>query len=209
MADLIKIGPSSVPAAYEPPAQNIWVDQYLDENQSEITRYLRILVRRRWLICGLVLVSAVISGYITFTTKPLYKSTAKIQIDPEASILPYQPIYSTLTENPLYLGTQTQVLKSQMLALRIVKRLNLVKDPAKAINMARFFTSNLEVAPVQGTQVVSITYTADDSEFAAQAVNALADEYIQSSLEVKQEATARAKDFLEEERAKVKEKLEI
>ncbi len=208
MSDLIKSGATSTPTEYKPPAQNVWVDQYLDESQSEISRYLRIIFKRKWLILGLVILSAAATAYRTFTTKPLYMSTVKIQIDPEESILPYRPTYSPLTENPLYLGTQTQVLKSQMLALRIVKRLDLVSDPAKANSVARWFAAGLQVAPVAGTQVVTVSYTSESPEFAAKAVNALADEYIESSLAIKQESTVRAKEYLEQERAKLKEKLD-
>ena len=38
---------------------------------------------------------------------------------------------TSVTADPLYLGTQAQVLESEMLARRIVTRLNLTSDPDK------------------------------------------------------------------------------
>jgi capsular exopolysaccharide synthesis family protein len=64
------------------------------------------------------------------------------------------------------------------------------------------------VTPVQGAQVLNVTYVSEDPVFAAKAVNTLADEYVDYSVEVRQVAAVKAKEFLEQELMKLRQKLE-
>ena len=155
---------------------------------------------------ALVVVAA--AGVWTYTTHRVYTSSVNLQIDPEQSVLPYKEMYDTATADPRYLGTQAQVLKSEALASRIVTRLNLASDSDSATRLARWFTGNLVVTPVEGTQVVRVTYRSEDPVFAAKAINTLADEYVNYGFETKREATATARDFLEKELVKQQQKLE-
>src|SRR5205085_758186 len=123
-------------------------------------------------------------------------------------VLPYQQIYAAVTENPRYLGTQAQVIKSQMLARRIVDALKLTSDPAKIDRVASGFVGSLDVSPVQDTQVVSVSYRSSDPVFAARAINLLADEYVKYSFDVKHDAETRARDFLQNEMVKLQRTLE-
>src|SRR5205085_1499952 len=58
------------------------------------------------------------------------------------------------------------------------------------------------------TQVVKVTYKSEDPEFAAKAVNVLADEYMNFGLETKRESIRQARDFLQEELTKLQQKLQ-
>ena len=207
MSDLIKHTPPPAPTVYEPQPQTIWVDGYLDEKQSEITRYLEVVWAGKWIIVGVTLVAALVAVWWTRNTPPTYQSSTRIQIESEQNVLPYQR-GTAETESPLYLGTQAQVLRSQVLGRRVVQRLNLVRNPATIDNVATGFLGGLEVSLIFNSQIVRVTYTAGDPRFAAEAVNTVADEYVKYSLEVRQESAERARDFLEVERRKLQEKLE-
>src|SRR6266550_3523237 len=113
MSELVR---RDVPAIYEPPPQTIWIDQYLDEKGSDLARYARILAKRKWLVVAMaLLVFAGVCAW-TFTTKRMYTSSVNLQIDPEQNVLPYKEMYDSVTEDPRYLLTQAQVLKSEALA---------------------------------------------------------------------------------------------
>ena len=103
----------------------------------------------------------------------------RLQIDPEQNVLPYREIYDSVTADPRYLGTQAQVLKSEVLARRIVTRLDPASDPDQTTRRARFFVTNLRVTPISDTQVVEVSYMAEDPVYAATAINTLADEYVE------------------------------
>lgn len=207
MANLVRpdFGGSSVMAAQP---EHVWVDAYLDEKQGEIRRYALIALKRKWLILAVALT---VFGGVAFYTSTLprsYTSSVNIQIDPEQSVLPYQEAYATVVADPRYLGTQVQVIKSEVLARRAVERLHLASDPEKLESAARWFAGNVAVAPVEGSQVVKLTYKADDPQFAAQAVNTLAEEYVKFGLKSKRASIGQARDFLQEELTKLQQKLQ-
>jgi capsular exopolysaccharide synthesis family protein len=208
MANLIRRDPVAVAENQAPRRENIWIDDYLDEKQTEIRRYLEIALKRKWLVLGVAAAVAGAVGLWTYTTPRSYSASVNIQIDPEQNVLPYKEAYAAVVPDPRYLGTQAQVLKSEVLARRAVERLKLTSDPSKVDGTARWFAGNVVVAPVEGTQVVKVTYQAEDPEFAATAVNILADEYVRFGLETKRSSIGEARDFLQEELTKLQQKLQ-
>jgi len=208
MADLTQRVAADLPAPAAPRAENIWIDQYLDERQGEITRLLQVIVKR-WLLVVAVSVAGVVAAAIwTYYTPRQYSSSVNIQIDPQETILPYKEMYAAVTPDPRYLGTQAEVIKSEALSRRTVMTLGLAKDPEEAARMARGFTFNIGVSPKEGTQIVKVSYRSEDPQFAARAVNALAEDYVKYSFEVKRESSEQARDFLQEELSKQRKKLE-
>jgi polysaccharide biosynthesis transport protein len=208
MSDLVRRDAPSAPAVYEPRPENIWIDQYLDEHQSELTRYAAILWKRKWLFLSVAVAVLLASGIWTLTTKQLYTSSVKLQLDPQQNVLPYREVANVITADPTYLATQAQVLKSQALAERIVTRMNLAAEPNGVTAAARGFAGRVVVTPVPSTQVMNVSYTSEDPVFAAKAVNILADEYVNYSVDIRQVAAGKAKEFLEQELTKLRYKLE-
>jgi len=208
MADLMKSQEAGLPAVSGPRPENIWIDQYLDDKQGEIGRLLRVLAERRWLVIGVAAAVVLAVGVKTFFAERIYTASVNIQIDPEETILPYKEMYAAVSPDPRYLGTQAQVLKSEALARRTVTNLGLASTPDKLPQAARQFAANVLVTPVDGAQVVRVTYRAPDPTFAATAANALADEYTKYGFESRHESTEQARQFLQEELAKQRKKLE-
>ena len=115
---------------YEPRPENIWIDEYLDEKQSEITRYVQIVFKRKWLVLSVVV--AFVAADVQPGHTPRCRNThrpSRFRSIPNRRVLPYKEIYESVTADPRYLGTQAQVLKSEVLARRIVTRLNLAPNP--------------------------------------------------------------------------------
>ncbi|RPJ62652.1 MAG: hypothetical protein EHM23_02710, partial [Acidobacteria bacterium] len=104
-----------------------------DDDSLDIRRYFQVLLKRKWLIGLVVGAVLLLVGLQSFTTTPLYRATARVQIDPEsASILPYQPLNESAERylsSEIYLQTQLEILQSRALARRVVDRLNLANDP--------------------------------------------------------------------------------
>ncbi|NIT14526.1 MAG: hypothetical protein GTN99_09885, partial [Candidatus Dadabacteria bacterium] len=53
------------------------------EDDINIKEYLDILLRRKWLILACLIISVVIATIKTFTTVPLYRASATIEIKPD------------------------------------------------------------------------------------------------------------------------------
>ncbi len=104
-----------------------------DDDSLDIRRYFQVLLKRRWLIAGVVAFVLLLVGLQSFTTTPLYRATAGIQINPEtANVLPYEEIYESAERylaSDMFLQTQLEILQSKALAQRVVDRLDLVNDP--------------------------------------------------------------------------------
>jgi succinoglycan biosynthesis transport protein ExoP len=64
------------------------------------------------------------------------------------------------------------------------------------------FQGRVQVVPVRSSRLVDVAFTSADPEFAARAVNVLAEEYVQQNLEFKLENTQKTLDWLTREVAK-------
>lgn len=67
----------------------------------------------------------------------------------------------------------------------------------------------LSIEPVRNSRLVKLMFTSESAELAAEVANRHIDEYVASSLDQRLEMTLRAKEFLEAELAKAKERVDI
>jgi len=97
-------GPQSELPAPRPAAlpQFPWAQQpgaQFHEEEEEgfaIQRYLDILLNRKWVVLAVAATVVLLTAVQVFTTTPLYRATATVQIDPEGqSVLPYEDIQLT------------------------------------------------------------------------------------------------------------------
>jgi polysaccharide biosynthesis transport protein len=189
----------------------------------------------------------VITGmmYQTYTTVPLYRAQARIQIDEEHTTAQtdFKEPSLVYTDPEPYYQTQYKILQGRDLALRAVKRLQLqtvpefngsgAKQPAltqaitdikaKVVGLFRgettvparragaplsenqqadAFLGRVQVAPVRGSRLVDVYFVSADQQFAARAVNVLAEEYVNQNLEFRLQNTDKTLDWLTEEVAK-------
>jgi len=153
------------------------------------------------------------------------------------NVLPNKELVELVQGGMDYYQTQYQLLKSRTLAERVVERLNLQQHPELATGpmmnpwerVQRFFgqtpaatidpsgiplspaaaafRSRIQVEPVPGSRLVNLHFRAYDPQVAASAVNALAQLYIEQSLELRfttsTEATGWLSDRLKEQQAKI------
>ena len=104
---------------------------YPEEEESlSLEHYLQVLMRRKWMLAAITITFVVLAALQVFTATPMYTAKARLQIDPESSrIVPFQEVAGSemaggwFMEN--YLWTQTENLKSQTMALRVVRKLDL------------------------------------------------------------------------------------
>src|SRR5688500_18020011 len=95
-----------------------------------LTRYARILARRKWLIIGSVLAALLIGLVATMLMTPLYTSTATVEISREAAnIVEVEGVEPESSSADMeFYQTQYGLLKSESLAARVAQDLRLVED---------------------------------------------------------------------------------
>src|SRR4030042_1635062 len=101
-----------------------------EEKEIHLRDYWRVIRKRQWMIVVLVLIAVVITAVKIFTTRPVYRGTATIQINIEtAQIIDFKEIFTVNTWAMDFYQTQYKILESRNLARRVVRSLNLSEHP--------------------------------------------------------------------------------
>jgi len=100
------------------------------EEQIDLRDYLRVLMKRRWIIMCIFFVVVLTVAVNTFTAVPIYRATARIQIERQQSNpfsnRPIMQYYGMAME---YYQTQCQIIASRAVAEKVVRRLDLQNSP--------------------------------------------------------------------------------
>lgn len=101
---------------------------YLPEEEEgfDIHRYIGVLLERKWLIVAVAATVVVLAAIQVFTTTPLYRATATVQIDPQGqNVLPYEEIQMSgagyLYQD--YMETEAEKMRSRAVRHRVARRL--------------------------------------------------------------------------------------
>jgi succinoglycan biosynthesis transport protein ExoP len=191
-----------------------------------LLEYWRIIYKHKWMI-ALVVAAAIAAGLVmTLLTPRVYTASTTIEIDREASnvvgsIADVQPA-DRLARDQEFFQTQYGLLKSWSLSQRVAQAEQLGQDPQfmKALGLRRpvkpgsddwvagYLEGGLGVYPVRDSRLVRITFDSPDPQLSARIANAYADNFIHRNLERRYEASSYARDFLEQQLAQLKTKLE-
>jgi len=193
-----------------------------------LLEYWRILYKHKWLIAAIVVVALAIGFVGTLLTPRVYTASTTIEIDREATnvvgLNDVQPI-DRLARDQEFFQTQYGLLKSWSLAQRVAQSENLGSDPEllKALGVRRhrvrpgagandwvvgFLEGGLGVYPVRDSRLVRLTFDSPEPALSARIANAFADNFIASNLQRRFDASSYARDFLEQQLAQLKAKLE-
>jgi succinoglycan biosynthesis transport protein ExoP len=196
----------------------------------DLHKVMAALRRNRWLIIGIVFGTVLLGLVATMLMTPRYIATASIQIDQEsARILESQDIQpvASYQDADRFLQTQVDVLKSRVMALRVLDSLNLRRnsefitrmggrlDP-KVTNDAtrrdqaliKLVEDNLTVELPRESRVVSISFRSPDAALAAKIANTYVTNYVAYNLERKYNSSSYARDFLSKQLALARARLE-
>lgn len=210
-----------------------WAEEPQEQPAFDLAVYWRLALKHRILILGCFLGALAIGAALTLLMTPIYTATATLQIDREsARVVTTEDV--TPRENMAmgeeFFQTQYGLLRSRSLAERVVESLGLassdqalasigVEPPARtgtaaaqaerrrAIALAAV-QDGLGVTPVRGSRLVAISFDNPDPVVAARIANAYAENFIQSNLDRKYESSSYAREFLEEQIAQTKGRLE-
>jgi len=188
--------------------------------------------RSRYLVGAIILACLAIGLVITFLSTPIYRATARIQIDLQAAkILEGDDVEpKMMQDSERFLQTQLDVVKSRGLAEQVAENLRLFRNtdfltkmnirpaeqPKGVYNLAQTRREQVLDAlqdhliiklPVESS-VVSVTFESPDRRLSAQVANGFADTYIVSNLQRKYDTSAYARRFLDGQLRQTRQRLE-
>jgi chain length determinant protein EpsF len=166
---------------------------------------LRILWARKWLFLTLFLVVAVAGAAYTLTRPKVYVANASMVVDARPD-----PLLGALAV-PANMATQVEIVRSDKVATRVVKILGVERSPEAVqqwreetqakIPLDRYFADllgrGLVIEPGRGSNVINLTFSAQDPAFAASAANAFVQAAIQVSIELQIDPARQSTPFVE------------
>src|SRR5208283_1148256 len=204
----------------------------LPAQESTLREYMRVLIKRKWtvilVIAGIFMAVAVASLRQT----PIYEAVGQIVVNKaDSNLITFKdstPVVDYYDQADL--DTEVRILQSDLMALQVIRQLNLDKRPefgghsdqrqanlvadplqsdSKHISaLLGSFRGNLHVTLIPSTRIMEIHYTSTDPQLAASVVNTLADTYIKQNFQTKFESTMQASDWLSKQLVDLQMKVE-
>ncbi|MGY4827979.1 chain length determinant protein EpsF [Sphaerotilaceae bacterium SBD11-9] len=186
-----------------------------------LTQLLRMVLARKWFVVASLIVCSAFGTVVTLFFLPKqFTADASMVLD-----LRPDPILGAMSPQlfaPAYLATQIEILKSERVATRVVRILNLDKNPAAVkqwrdatqgrIPIERFFAGAVQggliIEPSRGSNLITITFVSPDAAFAAAAANAFAQAYMEISVELRVEPARQSAGWLDEQTKTLRANLE-
>ena len=204
-------------------------DAYVDEPSRGLdVRFILANIRRKLGLIAAILALSLVAGVLYTMAQPsLYTAQTSVQINDQSERVLRQgeDLESTNSYDERFLKTQIDVLKSRGLAVRVAQKLKLFGNPGFAAAMGgeestglpaaidRDITigrlrGNLNVELPYDSRIVTIAFTSGDPALSAQIANAFASEFIQSNLQRKYDSSAYARQFVSNQLAETKQRVE-
>ncbi|HEY0111900.1 MAG TPA: polysaccharide biosynthesis tyrosine autokinase [Allosphingosinicella sp.] len=191
------------------------------DSRFDINEIWRIVAKWWWLITAIAVACLLAAIVISLMITPMYRAQATIEVNPEGvqvvdqKMGEVQPTQGNMRE---FLNTQVGLLKSRSLAERVARSTNIANDgkifdqeqprQAREVAAAGMVQGSVNIAPQRDSSLIAIAVEGPNPELAAKLANAYADNFIQSNMERRYEATSYARNFLQQRIAAVKTKLE-
>jgi polysaccharide biosynthesis transport protein len=207
----------------------------LATNDSVLRDYLRVLIKRKWVLLGSIAIVFGGSLIATLRTTPIYDAVGSIAINKP------DPMFQNLRDSnysgfdyydPTDLDTEVRILGSDLLALQVIKELNLDRlpefggsgqpqssalqltsdalqaDSVRADSILAGFKGNLRVMLEPNTRIIDIHFRSPNKELAARVVNTMANTYIEQNFKTRFESTMQASDWLSRQLVDLQMKVE-
>ncbi len=101
-----------------------------DEETLNLRDYLDVIIRRRWLISGIIFFSFITTLIFTLTSTKLFKASATIEVTPQTpKVTKFDEVIASEIQQRDFLETQVALLRSKTLILRTINKMGFPDDP--------------------------------------------------------------------------------
>src|ERR1700690_2806241 len=227
---LRELQPTEPAELFKPVASALY--NVLPAQESTLREYLRVLIKRKWLVIGCIVGIFAIVAIASLRQTPVYEAVGQIVVNKaDSNVITFKdsmPVVDYYDQSDL--DTEVRILQSDLLALQVVRQLNLDKRPEfgghpeqKQPNLVAdpiqsdsnrtsallgAFRGNLHVTLIPNTRIIEIHYNSTDPQLAASSVNTLAATYVEQNFKTKFESTMQASDWLSKQLVDLQMKVE-
>jgi capsular exopolysaccharide family len=157
----------------------------MDNEQTDLTYYLNVILKRLWLIATLGLAGILCAVLINILSRPVYDSSVMLMIDREDSGKIVDPVrqLSSWSSDEDYYRTQYNLLESRSILEEVYNKLNLASvEQFAAPDGIKKLKNALEITPISRSRLVNIDVFAYDPALSAAIANTLADTFVQNNI---------------------------
>jgi len=215
-----ELQPSQISDLGRPTGPRLYPD--LPSHDSPLGESLRILRKRKWTVIGCLATIFSVVAIASLKMPKIYEAGGTIEINKPDASLNFQnsTTFSLDYFDPTELETEIRILQSDLLALQVIRELNLdhnselagqappspspdlapdplQTDPALAASMVGGFKGNLRVALVPNTRIIEVHYRGPDPQRAAVVVNTLMQTYVENNFKSRFDSTMAASSWLQ------------
>ncbi len=205
----------------------------LPTHESTIGEYWHILRKHWWIVAASVATIFSVVAIASLKMPKIYEASGTIAINKPDNSLNFQntATFSLDYYDPSELETEVKILQSDVLALEVIRSLNLDQrpeyggqvsnspsadlapdplqsDPGKAASLLGGFKGNLRVSLSQNSRIIEVHYRSTEPETAANVVNSLMQTYIEDNRRTRFESTMAASDWLQKQLVDLQMKVE-
>src|SRR5271165_540010 len=221
----------AVPAEFLKPVASALYN-VLPAQDSTLREYMRVLIKRKWMVLAVVAGIFMIVAIASLRQTPVYEAVGRIVINKaDSNLITFKdsgPVVDYYDQSDL--DTEVRILQSDLMALQVIRQLNLDKRPEfgghsdqKQPNLVAdplqtdsnrtsallgSFRGRLHVSLIPNTRIIEIHYASTDPQLAASAVNTLAATYVEQNFKTKFESTMQASDWLSKQLVDLQMKVE-
>lgn len=155
------------------------------ENDADLRHYIDVIIRRRWIILAIAVISLLSTSLYIYTATPIYQAKALVLIEKAQStgqgLSDRGAVENTQAD---YYQTQYMLLKSYSLLEKVYTSLHLDKtDQFKNPGGIDSLIGAIKISPVRRSRLVHIKVDSSDPELAARISNTLATTYVKQNME--------------------------
>jgi capsular exopolysaccharide synthesis family protein len=202
-------------------ANNSNIQAGAEEESLDLMGYWRVIQRRKFGILGLAAFLTLLVTVVVFMMTPIYSSTVTILVEQtKAKMLSIDEVYSGVSSDQAHYQTQVEMLHSNALMEAVVDKLKLTEHPLfnnedkKSIfsfmgtgsskptdaqrrkSIAGRLSGMVQVEGSKKSQLIKITVSSSDAQFAATLANTIADVYVDLDLEARYKMTQKATGWM-------------
>lgn len=184
------------------------------------SQFLAILRARKWAALLVFVLVVATTVAVSLLLPKRYTGTASVVIDVKPD--PVSAMAFPTMAMPSFMATQVDILGSERVALRVIRDLKLLDNPAirqqyqeeaQGVGtveqyLIELLQKQLDVKPSRESNVITIEYKAPDPRFAAALANAFAQAYIATTLELKVDPAKQFTTFFNTQTKEARENLE-
>ena len=217
--------PEEMPSnlAFPPNYPFLTSDQEFEPEVPKVpmAHYLWILRRHSWKMFAFVSACMLITFVVSARLKPIYESTATIDVDLQApsSVVGQGSVAATSTVDPdVFLATQIKLIQSDAVLRPVAEQFNLLNangkeigsspEKAQAVAGAPVHLSGLKVSRPTNTYLLLISDRSPDPRVAADVANAVANSYLTQTYELRIRSSASLSSFMDQQLDELKAKME-